>query len=108
VLDHQHAPAALARRQRAHQAGGAAADHDHICGIIHATGTLIGGDASMPAESDQPAMLRLTEIKLPLDHPEDALQAAILARLGIAGRARCSPAHRVQAQLRRAQALEHP
>ncbi|MEW5943596.1 MAG: NAD(P)/FAD-dependent oxidoreductase [Pseudomonadota bacterium] len=29
-------------------------------------------------------MLRLTEIKLPLDHPESALKAAILARLGIA------------------------
>ncbi len=28
-------------------------------------------------------MLRLTEIKLPLDHAEDALPAAILARLGI-------------------------
>ncbi|PAS97108.1 MAG: hypothetical protein CGU28_06240 [Candidatus Dactylopiibacterium carminicum] len=30
-------------------------------------------------------MLRLTELKLPLDHPEEALHAAILARLGIAG-----------------------
>jgi hypothetical protein len=29
-------------------------------------------------------MLRLTEIRLPLDHPADALQAAILQRLGIA------------------------
>ena len=29
-------------------------------------------------------MLRLTEIRLPLDHPEDALHAAILKRLGIA------------------------
>lgn len=29
-------------------------------------------------------MLRLTEIKLPLDHPEEHLKAAILARLGIA------------------------
>jgi uncharacterized FAD-dependent dehydrogenase len=28
-------------------------------------------------------MLRLTELKLPLDHPEDALRAAILQRLGI-------------------------
>ncbi|MDZ4812720.1 MAG: NAD(P)/FAD-dependent oxidoreductase [Pseudomonadota bacterium] len=28
-------------------------------------------------------MLRLTEIKLPLDHPNEALQAAILERLGI-------------------------
>jgi hypothetical protein len=28
-------------------------------------------------------MLRLTEVKLPLDHPEDALQAAILHRLGM-------------------------
>ncbi|MGH6739529.1 MAG: hypothetical protein ACREDY_10965, partial [Bradyrhizobium sp.] len=29
-------------------------------------------------------MLRLTEVKLPLDHPEDAIRAAILKRLGIA------------------------
>ncbi len=29
-------------------------------------------------------MLHLSEIKLPLDHPEDAIQAAILQRLGIA------------------------
>ena len=29
-------------------------------------------------------MLRLTEIKLPLDHPEEALRAAICQRLGIA------------------------
>ena len=28
-------------------------------------------------------MLRLTEIKLPLDHPPEALRAAILARLGL-------------------------
>ena len=28
-------------------------------------------------------MLRLTEIKLPLGHPEEALRAAILQRLGI-------------------------
>ena len=28
-------------------------------------------------------MLRLTEIKLPIDHPEAALQEAILARLGV-------------------------
>jgi len=28
-------------------------------------------------------MLRLTEVKLPLDHPDDALRAAILKRLGI-------------------------
>jgi uncharacterized FAD-dependent dehydrogenase len=28
-------------------------------------------------------MLRITEVKLPLDHPEDALRAAILKRLGI-------------------------
>ena len=28
-------------------------------------------------------MLRLTEVKLPLDHPEDALKAAVLKRLGI-------------------------
>lgn len=30
-------------------------------------------------------MLRLTELKLPLDHPPEALRAAILQRLGIAG-----------------------
>jgi uncharacterized protein len=29
-------------------------------------------------------MLRLTEVKLPLDHPEDALRAAVLKRLSIA------------------------
>src|SRR5688572_17751603 len=29
-------------------------------------------------------MLRLTDLKLPLDHPEPALREAILARLGIA------------------------
>jgi len=29
-------------------------------------------------------MLRLTELRLPLDHPEPALRAAVLARLGIA------------------------
>ena len=29
-------------------------------------------------------MLRLTEVKLPLDHPESAIEAALLARLGIA------------------------
>ena len=29
-------------------------------------------------------MLRLTEIKLPLDHSADDLRAAVLARLGIA------------------------
>ncbi|MEI6334557.1 MAG: NAD(P)/FAD-dependent oxidoreductase [Methylococcaceae bacterium] len=29
-------------------------------------------------------MLRITELKLPLDHPEDALKTAILKRLGIA------------------------
>ena len=29
-------------------------------------------------------MLRLTEVKLPLDHPEEALRIAILQRLGIA------------------------
>lgn len=28
-------------------------------------------------------MLRLTELKLPLDHPESALRASVLARLGI-------------------------
>jgi len=30
-----------------------------------------------------PAMLRITEVKLPLDHPESALPAAVLKRLGI-------------------------
>jgi len=29
-------------------------------------------------------MLRLTELKLPLDHPADAIRAAVLAHLGIA------------------------
>ena len=29
-------------------------------------------------------MLRVTEVKLPLDHPEAAIRAAILQRLGIA------------------------
>ena len=29
------------------------------------------------------SLLRLTEVKLPLDHPEDALQRAILSRLGL-------------------------
>src|SRR5688572_30094521 len=29
-------------------------------------------------------MLRLTEVKLPLDHPESAIRAAVLTRLGIA------------------------
>ena len=28
-------------------------------------------------------MLRLTDMKLPLDHPEEAIAAAVLARLGI-------------------------
>ena len=28
-------------------------------------------------------MLRLTELRLPLDHPEDALRQAVLRRLGI-------------------------
>ena len=28
-------------------------------------------------------MLRITELRLPLNHPEDALRAAILARLGV-------------------------
>jgi uncharacterized FAD-dependent dehydrogenase len=30
------------------------------------------------------SMLRLTEVQLPLNHAEDALRAAIVARLGIA------------------------
>ena len=29
-------------------------------------------------------MIRLTELRLPLHHPEDALRTAVLARLGIA------------------------
>src|SRR5574343_445516 len=29
-------------------------------------------------------MIRITELRLPLDHPEPALRAAILARLGLA------------------------
>ena len=32
-------------------------------------------------------MLRITELRLPLDHPEDALRAAIVARLGISAAA---------------------
>jgi uncharacterized protein len=36
------------------------------------------------ATDASPPMLRLTEIKLPLDHPTEALHAAILERLGIA------------------------
>jgi len=31
-----------------------------------------------------PIMLRITEVRLPLDHPEDAIPPAILKRLGIA------------------------
>jgi uncharacterized FAD-dependent dehydrogenase len=31
------------------------------------------------------SMLRLTELRLPLDHPPDALRAAVLARLGLDG-----------------------
>ena len=31
-------------------------------------------------------MLRITELRLPLDHPEDALRPAIVARLGIEDR----------------------
>ena len=31
-----------------------------------------------------PQMLRLTELKLPLDHADDALRPALCARLGIA------------------------
>src|SRR5678816_4170199 len=34
--------------------------------------------------TEPPRMLRLTEIKLPLDHPEAALRAAIVERLGVA------------------------
>jgi hypothetical protein len=32
---------------------------------------------------DYPAMLRINELKLPLDHDEAALRAAVLARLGV-------------------------
>jgi uncharacterized FAD-dependent dehydrogenase len=39
---------------------------------------------SMPAPIRAMPMLRLNEIKLPLDHPEGALRAAVLQRLGIA------------------------
>ncbi len=35
---------------------------------------------------NHPIMLRLTELKLPLDHPEDALEGAILSRLEIGKR----------------------
>ena len=31
---------------------------------------------------DNSAMLRITELRLPLDHAEDALRPAIVARLG--------------------------
>ncbi len=37
----------------------------------------------MPARGRMPTMLRLTEIKLPLAHPETDLKTAILKRLGI-------------------------
>ena len=37
-----------------------------------------------PHRGKMAGMLRLTEIRLPLDHPEDELKAAILKRLGIA------------------------
>ena len=30
-------------------------------------------------------MLRLSELRLPLDHPEDALRGAVLRRLGVGG-----------------------
>jgi hypothetical protein len=32
-------------------------------------------------------MLRITELRLPLNHPEEALRAAIVARLGVASTA---------------------
>ena len=48
-------------------------------------------------------MLRLTEIKLPLDHPESAIKAAILERLGIAADDLVGYTHR-PARLRCAQA----
>src|SRR5262245_48347368 len=38
----------------------------------------------MAASSPLPSMLRITELRLPLDHPPDALRAAIVARLAIA------------------------
>jgi uncharacterized FAD-dependent dehydrogenase len=37
----------------------------------------------MPPRRERKSMLRLTELKLPIDHDEAALTAAILARLGI-------------------------
>jgi uncharacterized FAD-dependent dehydrogenase len=43
----------------------------------------IGLDRPPTRFGADPAMLRLTELKLPLDHPDDALPAAIAARLGI-------------------------
>jgi len=38
----------------------------------------------MPLPPGPPAMLRITELRLPLDHAPDALRPAIVARLGIA------------------------
>ena len=48
-------------------------------------------------------MIRLTEIRLPLEHPPGALRAAVVARLGVADAA-CRDDDRLQARLRRAQA----
>jgi uncharacterized FAD-dependent dehydrogenase len=41
----------------------------------------------LPIESHGTRMLRLTDIKLPLDHPDEAIAAAICHRLGIAAKA---------------------
>ncbi len=45
-----------------------------------------GANADTPADApaDNPRMLRITELRLPLDHPADALRPAVLRRLGIA------------------------
>jgi hypothetical protein len=40
--------------------------------------------ANIPPNEKTPRMLRLTEVRLPLDHPPEALPAVILKRLGIA------------------------
>jgi uncharacterized FAD-dependent dehydrogenase len=40
--------------------------------------------ASAPQPGYSAAMVRLTEIRLPLDHPPEALRAAVLERLGVA------------------------
>ncbi len=49
-------------------------------------------------------MLRITELKLPLDHPDEALRPAIVQRLGIAD-SELLDFSLVQAQLRCAQEI---